>query len=249
MSPSHFVVASLVASVVCASAGNAFAQAPMQPPPPQQPQQAPPYPQQGQYPQQYPQQQYPHPAQYGGEPRYYPPQPPPASAVAPNGEYVAPLSQTTQPTYVPQSVALSGPRMLKDWEPGTPIPHGYHAETRVRKGKVISGAIVFGVTYLYSSFIAAVGQDISDASGEDNVLAWMFIPVLGPFLEMMETDSTTIRYILALDGIAQAAGVTLLVTGLMYPKWVLVRNDLASATIAPMKIGMDGNGLGLVGRF
>ena len=38
--------------------------------------------------------------------------------------------------------------------------------------------------------------------------------------------------------------MTLLVTGLMYPKWVLVRNDLASATVVPMKIGMDGSGLG-----
>jgi hypothetical protein len=247
MSPKTFVVASVLTSFLSAIAGTAHAQAPAppqaaQPPPPQYP--PPQYP-----PGQAPPQGYPHPAQYGGEPRYYPPQPPPASAVAPNGEYVAPLSQTTQPTYVPQSVALSGPRMIKDWEPGTPIPHGYHAETRVRKGKVISGSIVFGVTYLYSSFIAAIGQDISSETGDDHGLGWLFIPVLGPFLEMMETDSTTAHYILALDGIAQAAGVTLLVTGLMYPKWVLVRNDLASATVVPMKIGMDGSGFGLVGRF
>jgi hypothetical protein len=246
MSPNNFVVASVFAGILCATTGSAFAQAPAPQPPPQgPPQAAPQYPPPGQV----PQQGYPHPAQYGGEPRYYPPQPPPASAVGPNGEYVAPLSQTTQPSYVPQSVALSGPRMIKDWEPGTPIPHGYHAETRARKGKVISGSILFGVTYLYSSFIAAIGQDISEANGEDNVLGWLFIPVLGPFLEMMETDSTTAHYVLALDGIAQAAGMTLLVTGLMYPKWVLVRNDLASATVVPMKIGMDGSGFGLVGRF
>jgi len=249
MSPNKLFVASMIGSILCASAGSALAQAPMPAPAPAQ---APAYPQQGQYQQPGqvpPPQGYPHPAQYGGEPRYYPPQPPPGSAVAPNGEYVSPLSQTTQPTYVPQSVALSGPRMIKDWEPGTPIPHGYHAETRVRKGKVISGSIIFGVTYLYSSFIAAIGQDIAEADGSDNVLGWLFIPVLGPFLEMMETDSTTAHYVLALDGIAQAAGVTLLVTGLIYPKWVLVRNDLASATVVPMKIGMDGSGLGFVGRF
>jgi hypothetical protein len=245
MSPRQLFVASMIGSILCASAGSAFAQAPQAPQAPPPPQ-APPYPQQGTYQQQpgYPQQ-----AQYGEQPRYYPPQPPPSSAVAPNGEYVSPLSQTTQPTYVPQSVALSGPRMIKDWEPGNPIPHGYHAETRVRKGKVISGALVFGIPYLYSSFIAAIGQDVAEAEGGDNVLGWLFIPVLGPFLEMMETDSSTAHYVLALDGIAQAAGVTLLVTGLVFPKWVLVRNDLASGTLVPMKIGMDGSGLGFVGRF
>ena len=42
---------------------------------------------------------------------------------------------------------------------------------------------------------------------------------------------------------------TVLITGLLMPKWVLVRNDLASATVVPMRIGMDASGLGLVGRF
>ena len=41
----------------------------------------------------------------------------------------------------------------------------------------------------------------------------------------------------------------MLISGLMYPRTMLVRNDLASATVVPMKIGMDGSGLGLVGRF
>ena len=73
--------------------------------------------------------------------------------------------------------------------------------------------------------------------------------MLGPFLEWSETDSTTLRYMLTLDGLAQAAGLTLLICGLIYPRHLLVRNDLASGTVVPMKIGMDGSGLGFVGRF
>ena len=245
MSPNQLVASLVIAGIVCASTGNAFAQArpaaPAPPPPPAAgPPSAPPPPQYQQY-QQMPQ----YPQRYQPAEQYPSPAPPP-SAIAPNGEYVAPLSQMTQPTYVPQSVALSGPRFIKDWEEGQPIPYGYHHETRVRKGLVISGSIVFGVLYLYSGFFAAVG---ADASSGDNKLGDLAIPVLGPFLEMSQTDSATADYVLMLDGLAQAAGVAMLICGVMYPKHLLVRNDLASMTVVPMKIGLEGTGAGIVGRF
>ena len=247
MSPNQLVASLVITGILCASTGNAFAQArpvaPAEPAPAPAaagPQPAPPPPQYQQYPRmpQYPQRYQPA--------EQYPSPEPPQSAIAPNGEYVAPLSQTTQPTYLPQSVAMSGPRFIKDWEEGQPIPYGYHHETRVRKGLVISGSIVFGVLYLYSGFFAAVG---ADASSGDNQLGYLAVPVLGPFLEMTKTDSATADYVLMLDGLAQAAGVAMLACGLIYPKHLLVRNDLASMTVVPMKIGMEGSGLGVVGRF
>jgi hypothetical protein len=176
-----------------------------------------------------------------------PPPPPPASAVGPNGEYVAPLSQTTQPAYVPQSVALSGPRFIKDWEPGQPIPYGYHAENRTRKGPIIAGSVLFGVTYGYSAFIASIGQDLS-SSGGSNKVASLYIPVVGPFAELFQSNSATADYLLVLDGAAQAVGVALFVYGMTTPRPLLVRNDLAF-TVAPMKMGRDGNGFGFIGRF
>src|SRR3954469_8973442 len=97
--------------------------------------------------------------QYPGAPQPNPA--PPPTQMAPNGEYVAPLSQQTQQVYVPQSVALSGPRMIKDWDENQPIPPGYHRDTRVRKGLVIGGAILFGVPYLYSAGFAAIGDDVT----------------------------------------------------------------------------------------
>ena len=62
--------------------------------------------------------------------------PPPSHAPTPNGEYVAPLQQQTQPMYVPQSVAISGPRQITTWQEGEPIPPGYHPVQRIRRGLV-----------------------------------------------------------------------------------------------------------------
>jgi hypothetical protein len=186
-------------------------------------------------------------AQYNQYPGPQPNPAPPPTAAAPNGEYIAPLSQPTQQVYVPQSVALSGPRMIKDWDESQPIPPGYHRETRVRKGLLIGGAIVFGVPYLYSGLIASVGEDVSGSS--TNHVAALYIPVLGPFIEMGQTDSATGRYMLALDGLAQSAGAFMFIYALVAPRQVLVRNDLALLTVTPIKMGRDGQGLGFIGRF
>jgi hypothetical protein len=173
--------------------------------------------------------------------------PAPPSAIAPNGEYVSPLSQTTQPVYVPQSVALSGPRFIKDWQDGNPIPWGYHREERARKGEIISGAILFGVPWLYSAFFASLGADLSN--GGSNDLAALYVPVLGPFIEMTQTSSSSAHFILALDGVAQGVGAALFFHGLSSPRPLLVRNDLASFMITPTPLGKDGTGVAMMGRF
>ena len=185
-----------------------------------------------------------------------PSQPPPASAHAPNGEYVAPLQQQTQQVYMPQSVALSGPRIIKDYEDGEPIPPGYHAETRIRSGLVVGGAVTFGCLYLLSVLVGAAISDANksrsayggSSSSSDNG-DFLFVPVAGPFLQMTKTESSSGNVTLAIDGIAQAAGATMLIVGLTSPKTVLVRNDLGSVQVLPMKMGQDGGGLGLVGTF
>lgn len=172
-----------------------------------------------------------------------PSEPPPPSARASNGEYVAPLQQQTQQVYVPQSVALSGPRVIKDYEDGDPIPPGYHAESQMRKGLIIGGAVTFGVMYLITALVGAAMDDV----GSDG--SFLFVPVAGPFLQMTRTNTSTGNVFLAIDGLAQAAGATMLIVGLTSPKTVLVRNDLAEVRVAPMRLGQNGGGLGLVGTF
>ena len=180
-----------------------------------------------------------------------PSQPPPASAVAPNGEYVAPLQQQTQQIYIPQSVALSGPRIIRDYEDGEPIPPGYHADTRVRSGLVVGGAVTFGVMYLLTVLVGAAINDASErpygTKGDRG--DFLFVPVAGPFLQMTKTDTSSGNTILVIDGVAQAAGATMLIVGITSPRTVLVRNDLAEVRFVPMKVGERGSGLGLIGTF
>jgi hypothetical protein len=159
---------------------------------------------------------------------------------------VSPLSQTTQPAYVPQSVALSGPRFIKDWRDGDPIPYGYHREERVRKGMVITGPILFGVPYLYGTLLASASHDV-----DHDEFSALYVPVLGPFIQMAKTDSATGREILAIDGVLQATGAFLFIYGLAVPRAILVRNDLGSVSLAPVRMGKDGsgNGLAVFGTF
>jgi hypothetical protein len=174
--------------------------------------------------------------------------PPPQPAVQP--VYTAPLSQTTQTTYVPQSVALSGPEEITDFDPGRPIPLGYTAVRRTRKGLLIGGAVTFGVSYGYSVLFAAIGSDLSSLSEDGrNEAAAMWIPVAGPFLQMAQTDSATFRVFLFGFGAAQTTGAILLYYGLTTKKRVLVRNDLVgSMTLTPMA-GEGTTGMLLSGRF
>lgn len=184
-----------------------------------------------------------------GTPSMPPAQPPPASAQAPNGEYIAPLHQPTQQIYVPQSVALSGPRIIKDYEEGEPVPPGYHPESRVRTGFIVAGAVTFGALYLLSVLVGAAITDVNRGTGGSESGELLYVPVAGPFLQMINTESSTGNVTLAIDGAGQALGATLLIMGITSPRTVLVRNDLGEVRILPMRMGQSGGGIGLGGTF
>ncbi len=171
-------------------------------------------------------------------------QPPPPPTIQP--VYTAPLSQTTQTTYVPQSVAMSGPEEITDFDFERPIPLGYTMVHRKRKGLLIGGGVSFGVSYGISVLSAAIGEDVSSGSNE---AASMWIPVAGPFLQMTQTDSATLRVFLFGLGAAQTAGAIMLYYGLTTKKRVLVRNDIVgSMTITPT-VSDGTTGMMLSGRF
>lgn len=155
-------------------------------------------------------------------------------------QYVAPLSQQTQPAYVPQSVALSGPKEI-DAEEGMTIPPGYTAVERTRKGPIIGGAVTFGAMYL----LTALGASIANDANHDNGASALFVPAVGPFIQMGKADGDTGKFFLVVDGLAQSAGLALLVYGLSSKKTVLMRNDLV---VAPV-IGQGTAGAGVLGRF
>ncbi len=191
--------------------------------------------------------------------------PPPPDANAQNGQYVAPMQQQTQQTYVPQSVAMSGPRVIRDWHEGDPIPPGYHPATRTRSGLLAGGISMFSVPYLISVLVAAGNADTGNANA-------LYIPVIGPFIQMgnVKTGSKTCDsfgycyysgtdpagvavadVFLVLDGVLQGLGVAMAVYALAVPKTVLVRNDLGAlknVTVTPM-VGRTMTGLGVTGQF
>jgi hypothetical protein len=161
--------------------------------------------------------------------------------------YIAPLSQETQTTYVPQSVALSGPEEITAFDDTRPPPLGYTAVLRKRKGLVIGGAVTLGAVYGVCALTAAVGEDVKN--GGTNEVAAMWIPVAGPFLQILQTDSASGKVFLLGLGGAQVAGAIMLYYGLTTQKRVFVRNDLVgSMTVTPMA-GNGAAGMALSGRF
>jgi hypothetical protein len=163
--------------------------------------------------------------------------------------YVAPLSQTTQTTYVPQSVALSGPEEIDaDDDSGRRAPLGYTPVERPRHHMMVGGLVTFGVSYSISALTAAIGQD-SCSYGCQNQESAMWIPVAGPFIEMGQTDSATARVFLAGLGIAQVTGAVLMYYGLTTTKKVYVRNDLVGNLMITPTAGNGASGFALAGSF
>src|SRR6185295_7377000 len=91
---------------------------------------------------------------------YYGQPPPP-----PPGAYYAPP---------PGGTMIMGPKVL-DWEEGEPLRPGYHADTRIRKGLVIGGAVTFGVMWLFTALGAAIAQTANSGSE----VTPLYIPAVG----------------------------------------------------------------------
>lgn len=185
------------------------------------------------------------------------PAPPPEAAAPAQPQYPPQGYPQYPPTYQQYPVAPTPypppgmwPRYIKDWEEGQPIPYGYHPEKRARKGLVIPGAVVFGVAYLLSTLVASENHTTYDGTTDRYTALW--IPVIGPFIQMgSSSNANGDSQMFFLDGVAQAGGLTMLVLGLAFPRTILVRNDFGTISLlpTPMRMGNDGSGLGLVGRF
>ncbi len=177
------------------------------------------------------------------------------AVVQPAPVYAPPVYVQPQPVYGP-TVSL-GPRVIRNWQEGEPIPPGYHPAERVRLGLVIGGATLFGVMYFFSVLAASIctsagpdGKSIvcgGSTTHEDALL----VPAAGPFIQMAQSTPATGEVFLALDGLAQLGGIAMLAYGIAAPKPVLVRNDLGKAPPPRLEIApLVGVGrIGVMGRF
>ncbi|WP_437302531.1 hypothetical protein [Sorangium sp. So ce388] len=172
--------------------------------------------------------------------------PPPAAPPVQEQVLLPPQAAPPPGYYADPGAPAAGPKVLP-WSEGEPVPLGYHREKRVRKGLVISGAIVFGTVYLFT----AIGGADAVYRGSSGYAA-LFVPCAGPFLTLATTQQHSLERVgLVVDGLVQITGAALLLPGLLVPKTVLVRHDVSKAFVlpAPMSFGPDSAGLGLVGRF
>jgi hypothetical protein len=231
----------IVAAAFTLTPGTASAQQP--PPPPQAPAPYPPQAAPPQAPAPYPPQAYP--------PQAYPPQAyPPAPYPYPQQAGPAPIYIMTQP----QQQAPLGPRRITDWEEGQPIPAGYHVSTHVRVGMIVGGAVTFGVVYLITALTGALVTDVGSATGCGTTCSSakpLLIPIAGPFIVLPHTGSATGDFGLVLDGLAQMAGVGLIIGGIAAPKVELVRDEVGTFKVAPTPLVFDnkGAGFGFKGTF
>lgn len=183
-------------------------------------------------------------------------QAPPDSGTAPPPGYGPPppgYGAAPPPGYYPgyTQPEMLGPKTM-DYEEGDPIPPGYHRETSIRKGLVIGGAVTFGTLYLVSALTAAAVSDLS--GGEDFVP--LYIPVAGPFVTIGTSDAPAGgAVLLAVDGVAQAGGLAMLILGLAVPRDELVRNDVGGTDLRLTPVfGKDAasntwSGLGVAGSL
>ncbi len=142
---------------------------------------------------------------------------------------------------------------------GGPVPAGYHVEERAQRGLIIGGTLVLGIPWVLGVTIAS-GYDFSNQSG------WLIVPALGPWITLASrhkdvncdfvgtsgvncSEDNSVRTVLILDGLTQAAGAIMLVYGLASPKKVMARDFVGSLHFTPAPMGKLGYGGVLTGQF
>lgn len=134
------------------------------------------------------------------------------------------------------------------YDPDVGVPPGYVLRERVDPGWVTAGALTFGTLWVLSGIVASVQLATSSRSQDSDPV--LFIPVAGPFVQMAQRGWSS--YVL-LDGLAQTAGVAMIVRGIVWPQKLVryqPRGPARTLDIQPIAAPMAGGGfVGLSGTF
>ena len=144
----------------------------------------------------------------------------------------------------------AAPPNLDDWPESAAPPPGYHWNQKPRLGPIIAGASLLGATWALSALVGSMAYDLS--TPHDSNYEWLLVPVAGPFVELTHSKTAEGSVVLVIDGVAQFAGLALLVYGISSPVMHLERNEPATSlrvVPVPMVFGRDSGGLGVVGTF
>jgi hypothetical protein len=205
---------------------------------------------------------------------YFPPQSPPPYAPAP--AYAPPMYAPPAyppPPYYPQ--VDSRPATLS-YSSGMAIPPGYRLESYAHKGFVVSGSIMFGISYVLSMGVAGSTKETTSSYDlQSNEVPYdptmLYIPVAGPWLALgtlrnyncsgnssssnysdcqdSKTAANIWKELLIIDGIFQVWGAAFVVLGVSWRWQQLELTENVHARIVPVRMGASGQGLAMVGTF
>lgn len=133
----------------------------------------------------------------------------PAGAQEDPGDPGVPLPAVNAPPPPPEPPPVVEPA-LQPPPPGMPPP-GVRYVTQRRWGLFATGSGIFGSTWL-GNMVTALTAERYEA----------LAPVVGPFLLIDNRNGTGSNVLLALDGAAQAAGITLMILGVTLTKKIPV---------------------------
>lgn len=159
------------------------------------------------------------------------------------------MSQEPPREPAPVTPVPPAPRKLP-YEAGQPSPPGYHLVERPRTGAIITGSVVFGVTYGFTAvlgFLAAViDSHLGEREDADDKYLSLMIPVGGP-IALMAIEGEVNQGLILVTAL-QAAGVGLIVFGATTRSRTLVLDRPALGALGPMPVA-GGGGLALSGTF
>ncbi len=155
-------------------------------------------------------------------PGYY--YPPPGYGVAPG--YYAPPGYNSY--MYPPGTSLLPPAILA-YDEGETVPAGYKLKASPVRTLVVTGSVLFGTTYLASLIGGATV--VAGSSSDAKSFAPMFAPLVGPFITIGTVSASGAGALwLVLDGLAQTAGVAMLVSGMVLEEKYLERVATGQAT-------------------
>ncbi len=126
---------------------------------------------------------------------------------------------------VPQSTPYQGGR----------IPRGASIEKRPNMALIEAGAAIFGSAYGLSLLTSALMCTPGSSCGTSGVsAAWLYLPIVGPFIAASDAGTTGGSALAAFDGGVQLLGAAIALTGLLAPKKFVVWQDkTASIKLTP----------------
>jgi hypothetical protein len=199
-------------------------------------------------------------------PSSFQPAPMPAAPLAP-GYTAAFAGGPTANAASGYGLTLYAAPAVLPYRSGQPVDPLYRKESQGNFGLIVGGSL---------TFLGAYGAALHYGDGQSwqNGTKWLYLPVGGPFVAISKRNleckvdeldldmanrcadhavgQVEAMVLLAVDGLIQTIGATLLVAGVLDRTTVLVRNDIAGLKVAPAVVaagGSRGAGLRATGSF